>query len=55
MSDEAGFNLMESGGGAAAFVSSEHEANGTDPVGYAPTAVTGFSIGYIIDRPGQRG
>ena len=33
MSDEAGFNLMESGGGAAAFVSGEHEARGTDPVG----------------------
>jgi hypothetical protein len=55
MSDEAGFNLMESGGGVAAFVSSEHEAKGTEPVGYAPTAVTGFSIGYIIDRPDNAG
>ncbi|MBB6627063.1 hypothetical protein H5V45_06980 [Nocardioides sp. KIGAM211] len=55
MSDEAGWNLMESGGGAAAEVSSEHEQRGTDPVGYAPTAVTGFSIGYVIDRPDNAG
>ena len=55
MSDEAGFNLMESGGGAAAVVSSEHERRGDDPVAYAPTAVTGFSIGYVIDRPDNAG
>ena len=55
MSDEAGWNLMESGGGAAAEVSSEHARRGTDPVGYAPTAVTGFSIGYAIDRPDNAG
>ncbi|HXH77598.1 hypothetical protein [Nocardioides sp.] len=55
MSDDAGFNLMESGGGVAAFVSSEHEPKGTEPVGYAPVAVTGFSIGYIIDRPDNAG
>ena len=55
MSDEAGFNLMETGGGVAAFVSSQHETDGEAPVGYAPTAVTGFSIGYIIDRPENAG
>jgi hypothetical protein len=55
MSDEAGWNLMESGGGAAAEVSSEHDRRGTDPVGYAPTAVTGFAIGYVIDRPDNAG
>jgi hypothetical protein len=55
MSDEAGWNLMESGGGAAAEVSSEHDQRGDDPVGYAPTAVTGFSIGYVIDRPDNAG
>lgn len=55
MSDEAGWNLMENGGGAAAEVSSEHEQRGPDPVGYAPTAVTGFSIGYQIDRPDNAG
>lgn len=54
MSDEAGFNLMKAGEGAAAEVSSEHPA-GADPVGYAPTAVTGFGIGYIIDKPGNTG
>jgi hypothetical protein len=46
---------MESGGGAAAVVSSKHERRGNDPVGYAPTAVTGFSIGYVIDRPDNAG
>ena len=55
MSDEAGWNLMESGGGPAAAVSSEHEQRGSDPVGYAPTAVTGFSVGYVIDRPDNAG
>lgn len=55
MSDEAAFSLMEGGGGAAALVSSKHEVRGTDPVVYAPTAVTGFSIGYVIDRPDNAG
>jgi len=55
MSDEAGFNLMEAGEGPAAVVSSLHEKRGSDPIGYAPTAVTGFSIGYVIDRPSNQG
>lgn len=55
MSDEAGWNLMENGGGVAAEVSSEHQQRGDDPVGYAPTAVTGFSIGYQIDQPDNAG
>ncbi|MCF6377908.1 hypothetical protein L2K70_09845 [Nocardioides KLBMP 9356] len=55
MSDDAGFNLAENGGGAAAFVSSAHETKGADPVAYAPTAVTGFSIAYIVDRPDNAG
>lgn len=55
MPDAAGWNLMETGGGPAAFVSSKHKQEGSDPVGYAPTAVTGFSVGYIIDRPGNAG
>ena len=55
MSDEAGLNLAENGGGAAAFVSGEHDTKGSDPVAYAPTAVTGFSVGYIIDRPDNAG
>lgn len=55
MSDEAGWNLMENGGGAAAAVSGPHKVRGTDPVAYAPTAVTGFSIGYVIDKPDNAG
>lgn len=54
MPDEAGWKLMTSGEGPAALVSSAHEA-GADPVGYAPTAVTGFGIGYVVDRPGNAG
>ncbi|WP_193611391.1 hypothetical protein [Nocardioides lijunqiniae] len=54
-SDEAGFRLMESGRAPAAVVSSEHERRTEDPVGYAPTAVTGFSVGYVIDRPDNAG
>lgn len=55
MPDAAGWNLMETGGGPAAFVSSKHKQEGSDPVGYAPTAVTGFSVGYIVDRPDNGG
>lgn len=54
MSDDAGFNLAQTGGGVAAFVSREHEAL-SDPMGYAPVAVTGFSIAYVIDRPDNAG
>ena len=54
MPDEAGWQLMASGGGAAALVSTQHPA-GADPVGYAPTAATGFAIGYVIDKPGNTG
>ena len=54
-SDIAGFNLMKNGQGPAAVVSSEQGSPGTDPVGYAPTAVTGFAIGYEIDRPDNAG
>jgi ABC-type phosphate transport system substrate-binding protein len=55
MSDEAGWNNMEAGIGVAAEVSSEHDLRGSDPVGYAPTAVTGFAIGYQIDKPDNAG
>jgi len=55
MSDEAGWNLMEAGGGVAAEVSSEHDQRGANPIGYAPTAVTGFSIGYQMDKPDNAG
>jgi len=55
MPDAAGFSVMDSGGGSAAFVSSAHKANSDDPIGYAPTAVTGFGIGYIIDQADNGG
>ncbi len=55
MPDEAGFKLMETGDGAAALVSGRRETSGTDPVGYAPTAITGFAIGYAVDRPDNAG
>jgi hypothetical protein len=55
MSDIAGWNLMESGGGAAAEVSSPHARTTSDPVGFAPTALTGFGIGYVIDKPDNKG
>lgn len=55
MPDNAGWENMEGGSGPAAFVSSEHQQIGTDPVGYAPTAITGFSVGYTIDRPDNGG
>jgi hypothetical protein len=55
MSDAAGWNLMQSGVGPAAFVSSPHRKTSEDPVGFAPTAVTGFAIGYNIDRPDNGG
>lgn len=55
MSDDAGWNLMESGGGAAALVSSKHKRRGDDPVGYAPTALSGFAVGYNIDLPDNAG
>ncbi|GAA4117800.1 hypothetical protein GCM10022215_18810 [Nocardioides fonticola] len=54
MSDAAGFNLMLSGEGAAAEVSSERDAVGAS-VAYAPTAVTGFAVGYVIDKPDNAG
>ncbi|QCW50018.2 hypothetical protein FE634_05645 [Nocardioides dongxiaopingii] len=54
MSDIAGFNLMQEGRAPAAVVSSEHERTG-GPVGYAPTALTGFGIGYVVDRPDNAG
>ena len=51
MPDAAGFQLMQNGDAPAAEVSSLHDAGAGDPVAYAPTAITGFSVGYIIDKP----
>jgi hypothetical protein len=54
MPDQAGWELMGSGNGAAALVSSQHPPV-ADPVGYAPIAATGFAVGYVIDKPGNTG
>jgi hypothetical protein len=50
MGDASGFDLMLHDQAAGALVSSAHDP-GAAQVGYAPTAVTGFGIGYVIDRP----
>ncbi|GGD07769.1 hypothetical protein [Nocardioides daphniae] len=55
MADGAAFALMENGQAVAALVSGRHETTGADPVAYAPTAVTGFAVGYVVDRPGNAG
>lgn len=54
MSDVAGWNLMLSGQAAAAEVSSARDP-GPNKVGYAPTGITGFAVGYVIDRPDNAG
>lgn len=53
--DAAAFVLMEKGEAAAAFVSGNRERSTEDPVGYAPTAVTGFEVSYIVDKPDNAG
>ncbi|MDQ1104565.1 hypothetical protein [Nocardioides zeae] len=55
MSDEAGFALMESGEGAAALVSGPHDARRGTSTAYGPTAVTGFGVAYVVDRPDNAG
>jgi hypothetical protein len=55
MPDDAAFAQMEQGAALAAEVSGRREAEGQDPVGYAPTAVTGFAISYVIDKPDNAG
>jgi hypothetical protein len=53
MPDDAAFDLLGSGGADAAFVARERTSS--DPVGYAPTAITGFAVGYVADRPNNLG
>ncbi|GAA3661536.1 hypothetical protein GCM10022237_21790 [Nocardioides ginsengisoli] len=55
MPDQTGWNLMQTGDSPAAFVSMPHDTSGPEPVGYAPTAVTGFAIGYVADKPDNGG
>lgn len=55
MSDEAAYGLMQKGGAPAALVSGRrHDESGTR-VAYAPTAVTGFAVSYVVDRPRNAG
>ncbi|MFI5428675.1 hypothetical protein [Aeromicrobium sp. UC242_57] len=53
--DTPAFKLVESGEVPAAFVSGTRKRTTTDPIGYAPTALTGFAIAYVIDRPNNAG
>ncbi|HWA65635.1 MAG TPA: hypothetical protein VG899_04620, partial [Mycobacteriales bacterium] len=53
MPDQAADALMNSGQAAAAEVSSRQASD--DDVAYAPTAVTGWGIGFDIDKPGNAG
>jgi hypothetical protein len=55
LGDEPAFALVENGGAPAAFVSGEREADTTERIGYAPTAVTGFAVAFIVDEPENRG
>jgi hypothetical protein len=54
MPDDAAFGLMQTGQGLAAEVSSKRDGADT-PTGYAPTAVTGFAVSYVIDQPDNTG
>ena len=51
LGDEPAFVLVEKGEAPAAFVSGTRERSTKDPIGYAPTALTGFAVAYIVDDP----
>jgi hypothetical protein len=53
--DVASFQLMQQGEVPGAFVSSKKEVEGAAPTAYAPTAVTGFAVSYVIDEPDNAG
>lgn len=56
LGDEPAFALVEKGDAPAAFVSGTRERSTSDPVvGYAPTALTGFAVAFIVDNPGNAG
>lgn len=55
LGDEPAFSLVEKGGAPAAFVSGGREAETTESIGYAPTAVTGFAVAYSVDEPDNQG
>ncbi len=53
--DLASFELMQKDEIPAAFVSSAKEVEGAAPTAYAPTAVTGFAVSFVVDEPGNAG
>ncbi|MCZ4499167.1 MAG: hypothetical protein JWQ74_1720 [Marmoricola sp.] len=55
MPDDAAFAQMEAGEAVAAEVSGKREAETTNPIGYAPTAITGFAVSYVLDKPDNAG
>lgn len=56
MGDDPAFVLVENGQAPAAFVSGSREVGSKEErIGYAPTAVTGFAVGFAIDEPGNAG
>lgn len=55
LGDDPAFALVESNQASAAFVSDTREKTSEETFGYAPTAVTGFAISYIIDEPENAG
>ncbi len=55
LGDEPAFALVEKGDAPAAFVSGDREQSTEVRIGYAPTAVTGFAVAYIVDEPDNAG
>jgi hypothetical protein len=55
LGDEPAFTLVENGTAPAAFVSGTRESDSTERIGYAPTAVTGFAIAFVVDEPDNKG
>lgn len=53
--DAPAFKLVETGSAAGAFVSGTRERSTEDPIGYAPTALTGFAVAYVVDKPNNAG
>nr|MCW2727421.1 hypothetical protein [Aeromicrobium sp.] len=54
--DDPAYVLVENGQAPAAFVSGTREIEDkTTRIGYAPTAVTGFAVGFVIDEPNNAG
>jgi len=52
--DEPAFALIEKGGVPAAFVSGTREQSTRTEIGYAPTALTGFAVAFIVDEPDNK-